>query len=114
MANVPHKVLSANMIYGHVQTRPVSTTKRKPEIPVLQLLIQNHTKKKKQQHAVSHCYKKSTKESPMVYLLFYLFISINLHKICRWEQSMQHIQISRMSLHGLRFHKSGGLGSLLV
>lgn len=38
----------------------------------------------------------------MVYLLC---IYINLQKICRWEQSMQHIQKSRMSLHGLRFHK---------
>lgn len=48
MVNVPHKVLSANIIYGHVQTQPVSTTKRKPEIPVLQLLIQkSHQKKKK-------------------------------------------------------------------
>lgn len=34
MVNVPHKVLSANMICGHVQTQPVITTKKKPEIPV--------------------------------------------------------------------------------
>lgn len=80
--------------------------KRNLKYQYLQLLIQNHAKKK-QQHDVSHCYRNSTKESPLVYLLC---ISIHLDKLCRLEQSMQHIPKSRMSLHGLRFHKNWWVG----
>lgn len=78
MANVPHKVLSANMIYGHVQTQPVSTTKRKPEIPVLQLLIQNHTKKKKHSSTPFHTATKRAQRNPLwcIYYFIYLFLLI--------------------------------------
>lgn len=72
MVNVPHKVLSANMIYGHVQTQPVSATKRNLKYQYLQLLIQNHTKKNSSMPF--HTATKRAQRNPL-WCIYYTFIN---------------------------------------